>query len=134
MEKDSEYIEAVTTYRFYHDYRMKILNFTLTFNGVLLVLVAEHIQVLLAKDIVAFFAIGTTILLLGFEMRTIRFANFIWSEVERLESAHGLSTMSALKTYAEGNGIPQRYYVWLIYSLIFLVWIALIMAAHNDFL
>lgn len=126
-DKKNEYEQAVTMYRFYHDYRMKILNYTLAFNAALLVVAIQHINSTPGKVLISVVAILATLMMLGFEMRTIRFANLIWERIAAIEKELGFATMSMLK---ESKGTPQRVYVRLLYLLLLLIWILVVVGVY----
>jgi len=121
--KQMEYEQSLQFYRFFHDYRMKILNYTIAFNAAMLVIVVQHIDKLNGQIALSLFSILVTSVLLGFEIRTINFANKIWDIAKNKEEKLELTLMSEFSEYADNNGIPQRYFVWAIYLIIGVVWL-----------
>ena len=127
MDKKTEHEQAVTMYCFYHDYKMKILNYTLAFNAALLVVAIQYISSTPGKVLISIVAILATLMMLGFEIRTIRFAYLIRKRIVTIEKELGFATMSTLK---ESKGTPQRVYVRLIYFLLLLIWILVVVGVH----
>ena len=117
-----EYEQAAETYRFFHEYRMKILNFTLALNAALLVVVVQHIHTNIGQIIVSVFSMLASLALFGFEIRTIRIAHAIWDVCVELESNLSMSALTKLRNFGH-TGIPQRYYVWVTYSMVLCIWI-----------
>lgn len=129
--KEIEYEESLKTFRFYHDYRMKVLNFTIALNAALLVIVIQHIQNPSGKTIISCFSLVATLALLGLEIRTINLANQVWRLSTEMEKDLQLSLMTSLYDYANDHGIPQRYFVWLLYGIIVFVWLFVLFAAQK---
>jgi len=121
--KQAEYTEAITTYRFFHDYRMKIFNFFLVFNGILLSSVFTYIKDEYGKALISLFAITVCVIMWFFEKRTINAANNILNSVVNLESELNFSTITNLKNYADTHGISQRNLVSLFYFVTTILWL-----------
>ena len=128
--KQLEYEQAIQFYRFYHDYRMKILNFTLAINAALLVIAIQHITKPSGQFMVSIFSLVATISLLGFEVRTISFANLMLKITQEYERGFESKLMTQFNQYAANNGIPQRYFVWIVYYLIIGMWLFVLYAIH----
>lgn len=126
--KEVEYEQAIQFYRFYHDYRMKILNFTLAINAALLVIVIQHITKTSGRFIVSFFSLIATISLLGFEMRTIKLGLIMLEITKEYENDLDARLMTTFSNYAKNNGIPQRHFVWGVYLLIVGMWLFILYA------
>jgi hypothetical protein len=123
----AEYSEAVSMYRFYHEYRMQILNYTITLNAALLVFSGEFVSNALVLRLTAAFAVMATAVLLALELRTVGFANAMWDVVEELEGKLDLTAMSTLRRWSR-RGVPQRYWVWALYTTIGAIWAVLVVA------
>ena len=72
-KKEIEYQEAASSFRYFHDSRMKLLNFFLTFNGVLLIVGLGYLKSKFAHFSISIFALIVSVLMLGVELRTIFF-------------------------------------------------------------
>jgi hypothetical protein len=121
-----EYIEAVATYRFYHEYRMRILQTALTLNGVFFLVVTTYLEESTPLLISSIFAGVASTALLMLEVRTVAFANNVWSSIRDIESALAFSTFSKLHEFAAKSGPPQRFWIRIVYYVIILTWVYLI--------
>lgn len=121
-DKTVEYEQAVSTYRFYHEYRMKVLNYTIVLNGALIVIASEHLNTIIGKLMVASLAIVLTLLMLGIEIRTINFANNVWESIVKIEDTLGYEFMTILHKRAKTKGITQRIYIWVFYIVLCILW------------
>jgi hypothetical protein len=104
--KITEYTEAINTYKFYHDYRMRILNYMLTLNAALFIIVGEHVSKATVRMAIGSFSIFATLTLMALEVRTIRFANVVWDNIENLEKEHECQVMTNLRKYTKSKGVP----------------------------
>lgn len=126
--EEVEYEQAILSYRFFHEYRMRTLNFCIALNAAMLVVVVQHVKSAIGQMMISLLAVMATLAFLGMEIRTIQFANRLWSELAELEKKLGYNTMTRLWDFAK-QGTPQRYYVRALYGVILVIWVVVTIAS-----
>lgn len=119
----AEYKEALSLYQFYHDYRMKIFRVFVVFNGALLLATVEYVDLFIPKLIISSLAAISTVTIILLEIRTINFANTVWSHLVEMERLLDFKTMTLLKEYADSHRFSQRFYIKTFYGLCIFIWI-----------
>lgn len=122
-----EYEQALLSYRFFHEYRMRALNFCIALNAAMIYAVVQHVKVTAGQVALSMLAMVATAAFLGLELRSINLAGQLWGRIRELEAQLGYCAMSKVWQFSM-SGIPQRYFIRAIYGAILLVW-AYVMSA-----
>jgi hypothetical protein len=124
-----EYTEALSLWKFYHDYRQKIFQYFLLFNGAFLTLILSN-KLVLEQNILtkpgqfwlAIFAALTTVTIFCTELRTIQLSDNLDKRIRILERCLSFSIMTNKIEF----GIQQRWFFRIFYCLNFALWLGII--------
>ena len=121
-----EYKEALSLYKFYHEYRMKILHFQVIFTGVALASVFSYISERYGQILLSIFSMLVTLLNLSIECRSIQLAHVMINHAVGIERRIGFET--ATKKQNVRSGIPQRFAIRAFYVISILLWLVILVS------
>lgn len=121
--KETEYRESLASYRFFHEYRIKIFGFFITFNGALISVVSVYAKSFEGQIAISIFAILASIMSLISEMTVTYAARHFAQSAKSLEDELGFIMMTKLR---ESIGVPLSKPFRALYIMIILMWVGYI--------